>query len=814
MTMFGWWITQPKQRRKSSAIAKGKTRRRSRAFSRRLTVESLEGRELLSGSPDLQLLKDVTFGADNSSPRDFVDVGGVTYFAANDSQLWKTDGTKAGTELVAELGGSEIGFLYNFSGTLVFGRNAGTPVAPHMELWKSNGTPAGTSLVYDFGADSYVDPVGGPQFITMDGKVFGVVTTATYGAELWASDLLYATGVNSHTYQVADIYPGETSANPEYLTVFDSKLYFAATGEVSNPNYPFETELYWTTGAQGSFNKIDLKTGDWNYDAPPPVAIPASSYPRNLTVFDNRLFFCAADAGDGQVFNGNDKSQLYSMDTAGTTSLVYDFGLGSLSDYGLDPELTVAGSYLYGVVKNGKTDNGSGTVVPGAELWASNGTQAGTVPLEINMQPDTGADPTHLTVADGAVFFIANDGITGDELWKATGTSGTAVQVEDINPGVGSSFDTFTQEEQLVNVNNTLYFTANNGVDGREVWQSDGTLSGTVLAKDIKDGADSSNPAELSYSGGTLYLSADEGSHGAEPWLLSRNLAFASVVGRTDSGDWWMAKSTGAGFVNEYWGSWAPGAAWQDVQTADVNGDRREDLVGRTGGGHWWVAKSTGTGFANEYWGSWAPDAGWQDVQTADVDGDGRDDVVGRTSGGHWWVAKSTGTGFVNEYWGSWATSAGWQDVHAVDLNFDGRSEVVGRTSGGDWWVAKSIGTSFVNEYWGSWPAITWDNVQFADMNGDGRTDIAGRNTDGEWWVAKSTGTGFVNEYWGSWAPAISWYDVKVADVNGDGRADLLGRTSSGDWWVAKSTGAAFANEYWTSWAPITWNDVLICEFV
>jgi hypothetical protein len=141
--------------------------------------------------------------------------------------------------------------------------------------------------------------------------------------------------VNSHTYQVADIYSGDSSSDPEYLTVFDSKLYFAATGLASNPDYPFETELYWTTGAQGSVNKLDLKPGDWLYNS---SLIPASSYPRNLTLFSNQLFFCVSDAGDGIVFNGNDKAQLYSVNTAGTLTLVYDFGSGSLPDFGLNPE--------------------------------------------------------------------------------------------------------------------------------------------------------------------------------------------------------------------------------------------------------------------------------------------------------------------------------------------------------------------------------------------------------------------------------------------------------------------------------------------
>jgi ELWxxDGT repeat protein len=76
----------------------------------------------------------------------------------------------------------------------------------------------------------------------------------------------------------------------------------------------------------------------------------------------------------------------------------------------------VSGSYLYGVVE---------TLATGSELWVSNGTQAGTALLEINPVEGGGANPTRLTDVDGTLFFIANDGNTGDELWKTRGTAGT-----------------------------------------------------------------------------------------------------------------------------------------------------------------------------------------------------------------------------------------------------------------------------------------------------------------------------------------------------------------------------------------------------
>lgn len=51
--------------------------------------------------------------------------------------------------------------------------------------------------------------------------------------------------------------------------------------------------------------------------------------------------------------------------------------------------------------------------------------------------------------------------------------------VKDINPtGYGSP-------ENFIEYNGLLYFSATNGVDGDELWESDGTEAGTYMVKDI-----------------------------------------------------------------------------------------------------------------------------------------------------------------------------------------------------------------------------------------------------------------------------------------------------------------------------------------
>ena len=84
----------------------------------------------------------------------------------------------------------------------------------------------------------------------------------------------------------------------------------------------------------------------------------------------------------------------------------------------------------------------------------------------------------------GTLFFAANDGTDGEELWMSDGTSGGTMLVKDINPGSsGSSL------RYLTNVNGKLYFSANDGADGYELWKSDGTSGGTTLVANLATGA-------------------------------------------------------------------------------------------------------------------------------------------------------------------------------------------------------------------------------------------------------------------------------------------------------------------------------------
>src|SRR5262245_11109018 len=59
-----------------------------------------------------------------------------------------------------------------------------------------------------------------------------------------------------------------------------------------------------------------------------------------------------------------------------------------------------------------------------------------------------------------------------------------------------------------VNVNGTLFFAADNGVNGTELWKSNGTAAGTMMLKDVNPGLGSSSPNFLTNVNGTLFFTA------------------------------------------------------------------------------------------------------------------------------------------------------------------------------------------------------------------------------------------------------------------------------------------------------------------
>ena len=178
----------------------------------------------------------------------------------------------------------------------------------------------------------------------------------------------------------------------------------------------------------------------------------------------------------------------------------------------------------------------------GVELWKSDGTERGTTLVkDINpAAPDPTTDDCKsakscagsswaddMTLVGKQVFFTANDGQNGVELWKSDGTERGTKFVKDINP---SSESEISDIANLVALRNRLYFTANDGKHGLELWRSDGTRSGTNLVKDINTGQADSDPDQLTAYRGVLLFRADDGVHGSEMWRSNGTKANTALL--------------------------------------------------------------------------------------------------------------------------------------------------------------------------------------------------------------------------------------------------------------------------------------------
>lgn len=194
-----------------------------------------------SSLAQLQLVKDVNTvstgpGTTAPPPTKLTHVNGTLFFVAYDAEhgeeLWKSDGTEAGTVLVKDVhagpSNSGLSWLTNVGVTLFF---IGTDTHG-LGLWKSDGTEAGTVIVKDIypgNASSLPDLEQYPlvELINIDGILYFTAIDETHGLELWRSD-----GTEAGTQLVQDIYPGMANSSPLHLTAVNGVLFFAAEHEI------------------------------------------------------------------------------------------------------------------------------------------------------------------------------------------------------------------------------------------------------------------------------------------------------------------------------------------------------------------------------------------------------------------------------------------------------------------------------------------------------------------------------------------------------------------------------------------------------
>ncbi|MBD2551600.1 hypothetical protein H6G65_18890, partial [Microcystis elabens FACHB-917] len=473
------------------------------------------------------LVRAIASGAPSSDPRDLLNLNGTLYFTANDGasgrELWKSGGTSATTTTVRNINttfgaGSDPLNLTILGSTLYFFANSGGGY----QLWKSDGTDTGTVIVSPliFNADTYSN--NSFNLFNLNGTLYfsnqGDTTT-----ELWKSD-------GSSVSKVADL-PSYSS----YITGFtnvNGVLYFNLSDGIAS----IGRELWKSDGtAAGTMLVRDVVPGR------------ASSNPRELTAFNNKLYFVAeTDHSSGL------KDELWSSDgsAAGTASLELDprtIGADisnpvlfnsklyfAANDGILGKELwssdgTVAGTQLVKDMRAGAESSRIGMITVmgsslyffayddtnGHGLWKSDGSTAGTILVAAIDNPWWYSyENSPIIAAGNRIYFVAYT-VAGWELWSSNGTAAGTGLVKNINPGPGDSNPGLWKQ---ASIGNTFFFTAYDPTNGRELWKTDGTTAGTSLVHNINPGSGDSNPDDLIVFNGALYFDAYDPTYGRELW--------------------------------------------------------------------------------------------------------------------------------------------------------------------------------------------------------------------------------------------------------------------------------------------------------
>ncbi len=249
----------------------------------------------------------------------------------------------------------------------------------------------------------------------------------------------------------------------------------------------------------------------------------AGSYPRRFTALGDKVFFTATDTGsesgdklwvtDGTAQGTHVFANLPARNLVVAGNLLYFSSGGSL--WATDG----ASMWSLPAQANDSSDNGTDRFVAhggllyfeGQGLWVSDGSPGGTQAVK----PDLNF--FFLTPVGNDLLFVAWSPQSGWELWRTDGTSvGTAI-LKDIAPGPQNGHQGFLGF-RMVSDGAVVYFQANDGVSGSELWRSDGTAAGTQLVADIVPGADSSNPTPVTIFNGIVYFEANDGVHGDELW--------------------------------------------------------------------------------------------------------------------------------------------------------------------------------------------------------------------------------------------------------------------------------------------------------
>ena len=361
-----------------------------------------------------------------ASLADGVELGGYLYFPADDGlhgrELWRTDGTGAGTELVSDICpgpcSSRLTHLTVFGNLLGFDATDGFH---GQEIWVSDGTREGTRMPRDLcpGVCSSVFE-DWADLTAVGDRLFFVTrsTTSEYRVGLAVTD---GTAAGTRT-----LLEGDRPIKP--VGAVQGRLAFIGPGAA------WYSALWWSDGTpEGTSKALDL------------CAEPVCQ----------SLFYSPHAVGDRIVFFQYGPNQgIWSTD--GTASGTRKIGSAG-APAGVDDAVLWKGALYF--------------ATPEA-LWKTDGTPAGTRLLR-TFSLET--RPRFLLPFGDALLFVAGHATKGETLWQTRGTPETTRVVSDPAPDEPSP-----ALGPLTRVGNRVLFpVVSEGTS--EIWETDGTAAGTRL---------------------------------------------------------------------------------------------------------------------------------------------------------------------------------------------------------------------------------------------------------------------------------------------------------------------------------------------
>jgi ELWxxDGT repeat protein len=450
------------------------------------------------------------------------------------NQLWETDGidgTSAHTHAVTDLVGNTLNSpfdLASIGGTLYFsGEQSGGTQAG---LWKTDGSQVGTSFVHAFtGSITDLTDVGGTGY-------FVVTSSNAHGLQDVALWTVGGLALNGSLVKDFGTIPTGALVSVADLTAFNGKLYFTA-----DDHSGAGIEL-WTSDGTTTQMVTGVSGGSTSS-----LNLPLQA---DLTSFNGSLYFLGDDSSglslwksDGTIDNATEvldgSSNPISMSgTGGILSVVNNTdlyfaganadGSGLWKTNGTTTDFVPSGSviaYTVNAAFPGLSTDVSGVLyfsaqvgTHGFQLWTSDGSAANTG-MVTDISPDASSNPQTITDVNGIAYFVAGDGAHDTNLYRSDGTqAGTTL----VKSGL-----TFAGSPRLLNVHGTLYFFAYDGNPANgavQLWKSDGTPGGTTLVKGFNPrqtgpfGYLAGLPDTLTNVNGTVYFVADDDVHGLELW--------------------------------------------------------------------------------------------------------------------------------------------------------------------------------------------------------------------------------------------------------------------------------------------------------